>query len=555
MKRFCLTTLLAAVVSLAAMATEGDIINIVYNGTTAIITKPETADISVTVNGAHVSVTAFTSDEEYIYKLSGTATNGSFTLTGTYKLTLELAGLNLTNQIGAAININCGKRCAVILDEGTFNMIADCNNGTQDGAIYFKGHPEFEGGGTLMVVGNTKHAICAKEYLQLKKTTGTINIMGAVRDGIHCGRGKVGEFEKNFFQMSGGVVNIANVGSDAIDSDDFGRMNIKGGVINATVNVLEGTGLKCDSIFNMTGGTINITVNGQEAEGIRANYEAILQGGEININIAGDGAKGIKCKNKEIGVSTGPVYDGGKITVDSTNCTFYIHANNLIDASTGEETKIRAISADKDLIHKYGDINIYSYGTLSNQFHSDTQVISNGGSLMINYAPWIFYHGDFKYDMTSYVALKLDDVLIEDLSNYAIGAFIGDECVGVAIDDYLRIYSNKTDADAVTFKVFDLTDERELAVVSVSRNVSFANGALVSTADNPIILNCRSLLRGDVNRDGQITIADVTALVNIILGKDNGPTPVYDHAAADVNTDGSITIADVTALVNIILGK
>ena len=62
-------------------------------------------------------------------------------------------------------------------------------------------------------------------------------------------------------------------------------------------------------------------------------------------------------------------------------------------------------------------------------------------------------------------------------------------------------------------------------------------------------------LLSDVNRDGQITIADVTALVNIILGKDNGPTPLYDHTAADVNVDGNVTIADVTALVNIVLGK
>ena len=58
---------------------------------------------------------------------------------------------------------------------------------------------------------------------------------------------------------------------------------------------------------------------------------------------------------------------------------------------------------------------------------------------------------------------------------------------------------------------------------------------------------------GDVNRDGSITIADVTALVNIILGKD--AEGLYDHGAADVNRDGTITIADVTALVNIILGK
>jgi hypothetical protein len=60
---------------------------------------------------------------------------------------------------------------------------------------------------------------------------------------------------------------------------------------------------------------------------------------------------------------------------------------------------------------------------------------------------------------------------------------------------------------------------------------------------------------GDVNRDGSITIADVTALVNVLLGKDDAEPYVYDHEAADANADGSITIADVTALVNILLAK
>ena len=62
-------------------------------------------------------------------------------------------------------------------------------------------------------------------------------------------------------------------------------------------------------------------------------------------------------------------------------------------------------------------------------------------------------------------------------------------------------------------------------------------------------------LLGDVNRDGSITIADVTALVNIILGKDNVEPYQYNHTAADVNLDKAITIADVTALVNLILGR
>ena len=58
-----------------------------------------------------------------------------------------------------------------------------------------------------------------------------------------------------------------------------------------------------------------------------------------------------------------------------------------------------------------------------------------------------------------------------------------------------------------------------------------------------------------MNKDGSVTIADVTALVNIILGKVPMSATDYDIEAADVNNDGQKTIADVTTLVNIILDK
>ncbi|MBP5772417.1 MAG: endonuclease [Bacteroidaceae bacterium] len=67
------------------------------------------------------------------------------------------------------------------------------------------------------------------------------------------------------------------------------------------------------------------------------------------------------------------------------------------------------------------------------------------------------------------------------------------------------------------------------------------------------VFSSANTIAGDVNSDGAVTIADVTALVNIILGKTIGGTP--DLAIADVNHDGTVTIADVTALVNMILGK
>ena len=54
-------------------------------------------------------------------------------------------------------------------------------------------------------------------------------------------------------------------------------------------------------------------------------------------------------------------------------------------------------------------------------------------------------------------------------------------------------------------------------------------------------------MRGDVNGDREVNIADVNALIDIILGG-NG-----DITAADVNGDGEINIADINAVIDIIL--
>ena len=51
---------------------------------------------------------------------------------------------------------------------------------------------------------------------------------------------------------------------------------------------------------------------------------------------------------------------------------------------------------------------------------------------------------------------------------------------------------------------------------------------------------------GDVNGDGEVNIADINAVIAVILS--NG-----DKGAADVNGDGEVNIADINALINLIL--
>ena len=54
---------------------------------------------------------------------------------------------------------------------------------------------------------------------------------------------------------------------------------------------------------------------------------------------------------------------------------------------------------------------------------------------------------------------------------------------------------------------------------------------------------------GDINGDGVVDIADVNAVINIMLGKSGFTLP------ADINGDGYVDIADVNAVINLMLGK
>lgn len=60
----------------------------------------------------------------------------------------------------------------------------------------------------------------------------------------------------------------------------------------------------------------------------------------------------------------------------------------------------------------------------------------------------------------------------------------------------------------------------------------------------------KSILYGDVNMDGTISISDVTTLIDYLLGTQ---IEEFDILAADVNQDDAISIGDVTALIDKLL--
>ena len=103
--------------------------------------------------------------------------------------------------------------------------------------------------------------------------------------------------------------------------------------------------------------------------------------------------------------------------------------------------------------------------------------------------------------------------------------------------------------------VVGITASGKLGFVKATGTAMPANKAWLEYAGTAeLVLPFEATKIGDVNRDGEVNISDVTAMIDIILGKETADDN-YDHKAADVNTDGAINITDVTGLIDFILGK
>ncbi|MBQ9575329.1 MAG: choice-of-anchor J domain-containing protein [Muribaculaceae bacterium] len=79
--------------------------------------------------------------------------------------------------------------------------------------------------------------------------------------------------------------------------------------------------------------------------------------------------------------------------------------------------------------------------------------------------------------------------------------------------------------------------------------VSLENMTLVIENLNP----APEVKIGDVNRDGNVNISDVTALINHLLSGDLEESDNFSPLNANVNGDATVNISDVTSLINLLL--
>lgn len=276
----------------SAMAIDNNTVEITYNGENAVVNVADNISgyVSVEVDRSFVKVIqAETVTEsapgEIYYILSGSSDNGSFYLSGSYKCSVTLNGLTLTNPSGPAIDIQNGKRVNLRLENETTNSLTDGAGGDWKGCFVCKGHTEFKGKGTLTVNGKTAHGIWSKEYIEIKNCT--INVESALKDGINCNQ---------YFLMESGTVNIIGPGDDGVqvslkdetptgettghEDEDSGNFYMTGGTLKITGH--GGVCIKADGSISYTGGTQDFNTSDiieNAATGIRSALKA--QGDDI----------------------------------------------------------------------------------------------------------------------------------------------------------------------------------------------------------------------------------------------------------------------------------
>ena len=274
--RKALLLLLALMTGTASYAVDDNTVEIFYSGTSATVTvaaniasyvsveSGESAHVKITQSEdfAGINPTTSNTDGEIIYVLSGMTSDGEFCLEGSYKCTVELNGVNITNPSGPAVNLQNGKRVAVSAKKDKTSTITDGANETYNGCLHCKGHLKLKGKGTLNINANSRHGLYSKEYLEIKNLV--LNISNAPKDGIHC---------KNYMLVESGTVSISGCGDDAMqvelegtestgettdhEDEDSGNFYHEGGTLNVTG--CQGRAVKADGDISLTGGTRNFT--------------------------------------------------------------------------------------------------------------------------------------------------------------------------------------------------------------------------------------------------------------------------------------------------------
>ncbi|MCA9883732.1 MAG: carbohydrate-binding domain-containing protein [Anaerolineae bacterium] len=311
--------------------------------------------ITVTGNGATVAGSVVTIDSAGTYSLSGTLTDGQVRVDTDDDglVTLILNGVNLSSSTSAPIYVKEADTVAILLAEGTENVVSDAANYVYENAeddepnaaVFSDDDLTIYGSGSLSVTANYNDGITSKDTLTI--LSGNISV-SAVDDGI---RGK------DYLVIDGAQITL-NVQGDGLKSDNeedvtLGYISILSGSFNITAG---GDAISAQTALNISDGQFALTTAGGStsyisddlsAKGLKAGVSVTIDGGTLTINAADDGVHA----NESI------VINNGSLTIASGDDG--IHADASIEINGGSINITQSYEAIESAVITVNDGDIH----------------------------------------------------------------------------------------------------------------------------------------------------------------------------------------------------
>ena len=385
------------------------------------VTKAGDYEAGVIINGNDILI-----DEEGVYSLTGTLSDGRVVVAKKGNVRVILNGVNITCKTSAPLAFLKGALKVLTLAEGTENTLFDAetytkfydNDGIEvateaenkiNGCLYSQHELTINGSGDLKVTSNSKNGISGKS--KIKIADGNI-LVSAENNAIRA----------KAVDIVGGSVVVTESGNDGIKSliendaeeggavtvvESSGYVNVLGGTV--VVNS-DGDGIQAESMLRISGeqtfvvvksgcglnGTLDEAVSNK---GLKSSAYLLIDGGDVCVEACDDALhadKGIvilggKCVastlNKGINSTVGVKMNGGRVEVKKSGdgleaLNVNIMGGTLKITSSGNGIKCEHID-EQSLIQSTADCALIVGGDAVVDVSADGDAIESDGKILI----------------------------------------------------------------------------------------------------------------------------------------------------------------------------
>ncbi|MGM9846062.1 MAG: carbohydrate-binding domain-containing protein [Muribaculaceae bacterium] len=385
------------------------VVEIAYQGDDATVTNPYAfAGVDISKSGGDVVVTSVIASP-VTYRLSGIATAGSFKIYSDADYTLELNGVVLANDDGAAINMQ-SKAAATISVSGDVQLDDAATYNTpagekEKGAVYCRSNMIFTGSGSLTVTANKKSALVAEGDVTLAGPAVSVVVTADSGKGISAA-GNVTISGGSFTATCSGNVEVEDGDTSyctAIKAD--GDFVMDGGRLSVSHSGIAGKGVSADgNISFYSPAVVNISVSGNggtytNADGEADAYSSTCITGDVDITLAGgsftlssSGTAG-KCVKADGAIYIGESAEAGPdITAGTTGARILVSGSTSQGggrpggggSTSADYSNPKVIAAEAALTVNGGTLHLSSTQDGGEGLESKTTLTINGGDIDIH---------------------------------------------------------------------------------------------------------------------------------------------------------------------------